>query len=267
MLASCLALCAACGPTPTITREPVTISLAATAATAPLVADLTEAYRAEHPYVSFQVTQADSHAAVEAVLAGEAELAAVTQISTSESIWLTPVAFDNIAIVVHPTNPITDLTVLQLRAIFQGRNSAWSEVNGAAFLNGATDIAVITRERDSELRTEISRYVLEGRHVTPNALVAPSDEAVINMVSTITSALGYVSMSYRPPGVKMIAVEGVLPTPFTAADRSYPLHRPVYLVAWQEPDPETEAELREFVAWALSSDGQRAASRRYGRVK
>jgi phosphate transport system substrate-binding protein len=261
-----LVLCASCGPTPTITREPVTISLAATTATEPLVADLTEAYQAEHAYVSFQVTQADSNAAVEAALAGKVELAAVTQISTSESIWLTPVAFDNIAIIVHPTNPITSLTVLQLRAIFQGRVSAWSEV--APLGNGAAgDVAVITRERDSELRAEINHYVLEGRSVTLNALVAPSNEAMIDMVSTITSALGYVSMSCQPPGVKMIAVEGILPTPFTAANRSYPLHRPVYLVAWQEPDPATEAELRQFVAWALSPDGQRVASRRYGRVR
>lgn len=260
-----LALCASCGPTPTITREPVTIHLAATSATEPLVADLAEAYQAENSHVSFQVTRADSNTAVEAVLDGKVELAAVTQVSTSESIWLSPIAFDNVAIVVHPTNPITSLTVLQLRAIFQGRVSAWNEI--APLGNGMGDVAVIARERDSEMRAEIDRYVLEGRHVTLNALVAPSDEAVIGMVSTITSAVGYVSMSYRPPGVKMIAVEGVLPTPFTAADRSYPLHRPVYLVAWQEPDPATEADLRDFVAWALGPDGQRAVSRRYGRVK
>jgi phosphate transport system substrate-binding protein len=262
LLAAGLLLLVACSPTPAVTREPVTLAIAVGEAGEPLMADLAEAYREEHPYVSFEWIRADSATALEAVLAGQAELACVVQISTTETIWLTPIALDNIAVVVHPTNPITGLSQLQLRDVFHGRASAWSEVGGRP-----DDIAVITRERGADSRSEIEQRVLEGRNVTLNAIVAPSAGAMVDMVSTITTAVGYISMGYRPAGVKMIAVEGVWPTPFTAAERTYPINRPVYFVALQEPEPGPNGELRDFVTWVLSPDGQRVVGQRYGRVK
>jgi phosphate transport system substrate-binding protein len=262
LLASGLLSLAACGATPVVTREPVTLTIATTSACDPLMDDLTDAYHAEYPYVSFERMSGTSSTAVEAVLAGEADLAAVTSISTTETIWMTAVAIDNIAVVVHPSNPIKDLTLLQLRDVFHGRASAWSEVGGAP-----DDITVITRERGSETRTDFENKVLEGRNVTLNAIVAPSAQAVIDTVGAITTSVGYISMGYRPAGVKMIAVEGVLPTPLTAADRSYPINRPFYFVAWQEPEPGPEGYLRDFVSWVLSPDGQTVVGQRYGKVK
>jgi phosphate transport system substrate-binding protein len=262
LLASCLLLLAACGPTPTVTREPVTLTIAVAEAGEPLVIELTEAYRVEHPNISFQVIPASPAAAVEAALAGQADLAVVAQVSTTEMVWLTPVALDNIAVIVNPTNPITGLTTLQVRDIFHGRASVWNEVGGRP-----DDIVVVTRERGADTRGEIESRVLEGRNVTLNAVVASSNEAVVDMVSTITSAVGYVSMGFRPAGVKMVAVEGVWPTPFTATDRTYPLSRPVYFVAMQEPEPGPAGHLRDFVAWVLGPDGQRVVGQRYGWVR
>lgn len=263
LLTFSLLLLPACGTTPVITRQPVTLTIATTAACDPLMDDLTDAYHAEYPYVSFKrLGGGTSSTAVEAMLSGEADLAAVTHISTTETIWLTAVAIDNIAVVVHPSNPIKNLTLLQLRDIFHGRDSAWNEVGGAP-----DDITVITRERGSETRVDFENKVLEGRNVTLNAIVAPSAQAVIDTVGAITTSVGYISIGYRPAGVKMIAVEGVLPTPLTAANRSYPLNRPFYFVAWQEPEPGPEGYLRDFVAWVLSPDGQTVVGQRYGRVK
>jgi phosphate transport system substrate-binding protein len=255
-------LAAACGPTPTVTYEPITLTLAVSAECERLASDLMDQYRADNPHISFTVIQGDSAGALEAVLAGQAALAVVNHISTTEMIWLSAVAIDNMAIIVHPTSSIKNLAALEVRDVFHGRDSSWREAGG-----GAGEITVITRERGAEIRTDFEGQVLEGRNVTLNALVAPSSEAVIELVSTITTAVGYVSMGERPAGVRMIAVEDVLPTPLTAANRSYPLHRPFYLVALEEPAPGPEGYLREFVAWMLGPDGQLVVGQRYGRVK
>ncbi len=260
ILIFCLLLLASCGPTPTVTPDPVTLTIAAAPAGELLMADLIEAYGEEHAYVSFDLVHSDSSGAVQAVLAGEADLAVVNQVSTTETIWLTAAAIDNIAVVVHPSNPIRNLTLLQLRDVFHGRAAAWSDVGGAP-----DDITVITRERNSETRTHFESKILEGRNVTLNAIVAPSPQAVVDLVSTITAAVGYVSMSDRPAGVRMIAVEGVLPSTLTAANRSYPIHWPLYFVAQQEPEP--ASPIRDFVSWVLSPDGQAVVGQRYGRVK
>ncbi len=261
LLAVFVMLLAACGPTPPATFDPVTLTIAVAPACEPLMADLADAYHAEYPHVSFHLLNANSPAAIEAALYGQADLAAVSQISTTETIWLTAVAVDNISVIVHPSNPVKNLGLLQLRDIFHGRDSAWSEAGGMP-----NDITIVTRERRAEVRADFEALVLEGRNVTLNALVAPSPQAVIDMVSAITTAVGYVSMGYRPAGVRMIAVDGVLPTPLTAADRSYPIHRALYFVAAQEPESGPQGYLRDFVAWVLSPQGQLVVGQRYGRV-
>lgn len=253
---------AGCGPTPTVTHQPVTLTVAVTEASAPLLDDLTEAYQAEYPYASFRLLAGDSPAGLAAVLAGQADLAAVAHVSTTETIWLTAVAIDNIVVVVHPSNPLKNLTVFQLRDIFRGRDSTWSEAGGLA-----EDIVVITRERGAEVRVDFEGRVLEGRPVTLNAIIAPSAQAVVDIVGNTPAAIGYVSMAHRPAGVKMMGVEGVLPTPLTAADRSYPLHRTLYFVASQEPQPGPRGHVRDFVAWVLGPAGQAVVGRHYGRVR
>ena len=243
---------------------PVYLKAAGSTAMTPLLEELAAAFHERQPQVTIDIDGGGSALGRELAAAGQVDLGLTSWLpgGPPAGTQATLVARDGIALIVHPTNPITGLSQLQLRDVFHGRASAWSEVGGRP-----DDIAVITRERGADSRTEIEQRVLEGRNVTLNAIVAPSAEAMVDMVSTITTAVGYVSMGYRPAGVKMIAVEGVWPTPFTAADRTYPINRPVYFVALQEPEPGPNGDLRDFVAWVLSPDGQRVAGQRYGRVK
>ncbi len=261
-LVSCIVLLVSCHPAPPVTYEPATLTIATTPACEPLLTDLRDVYQAEYPAISFKLIRSDHGAAMEAVLSGAVDLAAVGQISATETIWLTAVAIDNLAIIVHPSNPIQELTLLQLRDIFLGRNSSWSRFGG-----GSEEITIITRERGSEIRADLEAHVLEGRNVTLNAVIAPSAQAMLEQVSTTPTAIGYISMGYRPTGVKLLAIEGVLPTPLTATNRTYPLYRTLYFVAAQEPDAESEKPLRDFVAWVLGPQGQAVVGQRYGRVR
>jgi phosphate transport system substrate-binding protein len=251
-------LLAGCGPTPVVTRTPVTLNLAVSSAMEPLMAELTTAYRTTHPHVTFKVRHLNSAQAMETLWSGEVDLAAVSWLTDTESVWLTPVAMDGVAIIVHPSNPVTNLSLQQLRDMFRGRVAEWPDVGGPA-----GEIAVASREGGSGTRAKFEEVVMGGRNVTVNAVALASERAMLDYVGSVTMSVGYVSSGYLTGTVKAISVEGVPLTPATVTERRYPLSRPLLLVALEEP----QGELRQFVAWALGNEGQSIVGKKYARVK
>jgi phosphate transport system substrate-binding protein len=251
-------LLAGCGPTQDVTRTPVTFEFAVSGALEPLMNDLTAAYRAAHPYIAFKTRQVNSAQAMNALWTGEVDLAAVSWLTDTESIWMTPVAMDGVAIIVHPSNPVGNLTLLQLRDIFRGRVAEWSDVGGPK-----GEIVVISRESGSGTRAKFEETVMGGRNVTVNAVAMSSEQAVLDYAASVTTSIGYVSSSYITGTVKAINVEGVPPTPETITNQRYPISRHLFFVTAEEP----QGELRAFVAWVLSPEGQGIVGKKYGRVK
>jgi len=253
-----LILLAGCGPTPVVTRTPVTLNLAVSSAMEPLMADLTTAYRATHPHVSFNIRYLNSEHAMQALWSGDVELAAISWLTDTESIWLTPVAMDGVAVVVHPSSPVKNLSLQQLRDVFRGRVAEWPDVGGPP-----GEIAVASREGGSGTRARFEDAVMEGRSVTVNAIALSSERAMLDYVSSITTSIGYMSSDYLTNTVRAISVEDVPLTIATVTDRRYPLSRPLLLVALDEP----QGELRQFVAWTLNNEGQTIVGKKHGRVK
>ncbi|MGD8398835.1 MAG: phosphate-binding protein, partial [Anaerolineae bacterium] len=105
--------------------------------------------------------------------------------------------------------------------------------------------------------------VLPQGRVTPLALVAPSPGAVLAYVAADPHAIGYLSMAHVTPAVKVIAVEGLLPTPETAADGSYALTRAWWIVM----DGARTAAAGRFVDFVLGPAGQAIVGRSHGRVR
>ena len=253
-----LVLLVGCGPTPVVTRTPVVFEFAVCSAMQPLMDDLTTAYRSTRPHITFKLRQVNSAQAMEALWAGEVDLAATDWLTDTASLWTTPVAIDGVAIVIHPNNPVKNLSLLQLRDIFRGRIAEWADVGGPP-----GEIAMISRESGSGARSKFEDAVMGGRDVSVNAIVVASEQAVLGTTGSITTSIGYVSSAFLTHAVKTISVEGVAPTPATEADRSYPLSRPLLFVTPEEP----QDELRAFVAWVLSPEGQGIVGKKYGRVK
>jgi len=249
-----------CGPTPAVTRTPLTFEFAVSSAMQPLMDELTSAYRAAHPHITFNPRRVNSTQALDALWDGQVDLAAVSWLPDAqrESVWLTPIAIDGVAIIVHPSNPIQGLSLIQLRDIFRGRIAEWPEVGGPR-----GEIVVLSRESDSGTRTKFEQTVMEGRSVTVNAVLNSSEQAVLDNVWMITTSIGYLSSGYLTSTVKAIAVEGVPLAPTNLASQRYPLSRPLILVTPEEP----QGELRAFVAWVLGPEGQAIVGKKYGRVK
>lgn len=258
VLVGLLALLTACG-TPTLPPEPVRFTVAGSTAMIPLLTELAGAYHVHFPQVSIVVEGGGSRLGLARLKDGQVALGASSWLPADEekTVWSAPVAIDGIAVIVHPDNPVTALTLAQLREVFSGRLWDWAE------LGGTGEVQVISREEGSGTRAAFETRVMESQRVTPTALVMPNSEAVADYVATHPGAIGYVSTGYLSEKIKALAVEGVMPTPKTVSDGTYHLARPLFLIASEEP---TGAP-RSFVDFVLGSEGQRIVSQWYGRVR
>ena len=142
----------------------------------------------------------------------------------AEGLKETILAIDGIAIIVHTENPVADLTVQQISAIFRGEITNWSEVGGKA-----GQIVCIGREESSGTRdgfesiTDTEDTCVYRQELTSNG-------AVLTAVAENPNAIGYVSLSSVKDTVKAISVGGVAPSEATIKDGSYAVQRPFVLV-------------------------------------
>jgi phosphate transport system substrate-binding protein len=112
-------------------------------------------------------------------------------------------------------------------------------------------LTVVSREEGSGTRAAFESIVLGGESATLNAVVMPSSEATVEYVASSPGAVGYVSTGHLDESVRVLPVEGVLPTRQTINDGSYPLWRQLYLASVGEPT----GEAREFSQYVLSGGG------------
>lgn len=257
-----LLLLVACGE-PVATPEPVFLQATGSTAMSPLLSELAAAFGESSPLIDLGVSGLGTQFGLETLRSGEADLALVSWLPAElDPGWrATAIARDAIAVIVHPSNPVDGLGLLQLQDLFGGRVYEWAGVLGSARALGT--IQPVSREAESGTRAAFEALVMIEREVTPLALVAPSSRAVIEYVARDPHAIGYVSMGYVTSEVKVLKVEGELPTPQTAQQGSYPLTREFWLVT---ADPPIEA-VQDFLDFILGQAGQQVVGRRYGRIK
>ena len=254
-------LLAGCGE-PLVTPQPVALQASGSMSLAPLVSDLAEAFRERSETITLGVTGLGTQFGLGALRAGEVDLALASYLPPGlEEQWrTTAVARDGIAIIVHPSNPIDGVGLLQLQDLFGGRTYEWLAVGGPISQGG---VQAVSREDGSGIRATFEALVMIDRPVTPMAILVPSPEAVLEYVAEHAGAIGYVSMAQVTPNVKVLKVEGALPTPESASRGSYPLTHELWLVT-ADPPPEG---VQAFVEFALSPAGQEIVGQRYGRVR
>jgi phosphate transport system substrate-binding protein len=256
-----LTLLLACGE-PVATPEPVFLQAAGSSAMSPLVTELAAAFQEQAPLVSLEVAGLGTRFGLEALHAGETDIALASWLPADlNPDWRsTAIARDGIAIIVHPSNRVDELGLLQLQDLYSGRIREWSEAGGRA---SRGSVQPVSREEGSGTRVAFEALVMDDREVTPLAIVALSSAAVVEYVAEHPDAIGYVSMGYLSPKVKVLKIEGELPEPETAGQASYPLTRELWLVT---VDPPSEA-VRDFIRFALSPAGQQIVGQKHGRIK
>ena len=228
----------------------------------PLAADLAAAFQEQSPTVNIEVRGLGTGFGLEALRAGEVDFALASWLPAgaveTQGWQATAIARDGLAVIVHPTNPATELGLLQLQDLFGGQVHDWGAVGG----RWGRSVQPVSREAGSGVRAAFEALVMGERPVTPLAIVAPSEQAVVEYVAAHPNAIGYVSMNQTTPQVRVIAVEGLRPTPRTASDGSYPLSHELWLVAPRSA-PET---VRAFFDFAQSPAGQQIVGRHFGPI-
>ncbi|MBN1433565.1 phosphate ABC transporter substrate-binding protein [Candidatus Fermentibacterales bacterium] len=233
------------------------ISVAGSTTVQPLAELLSEAFSAEYPDVEITVQGGGSSVGVKSAGEGTVEIGmASREIKNSEfeefpGIVVHTIARDGIAIVSHPDAGVDRLTTEQVRNIFNGEITDWSEVGGSA-----GPVITVAREEGSGTRAAFEELVMDGTLITGGAVLQPSNGAVRTTVSTTPMSIGFLSFGYLDETVRSIAVDGVLPNEETAASGEYPVVRPLNMITLGQPEGISKAWL-DFI---MSPDGQAIVS-------
>lgn len=254
-------LMAACGE-PVATPEPVFLRAAGSTSMARLASELAAGFGEQSPLVDIEVSGPGTAFGLSELAAGRADLALASWLPPDlDPQWqATAVAWDGIAIIVHPSNGVDGLGLLQLQDLFAGRVYEWIGVGGG---RSPGRVQVVSREEGSGTRDAFEALVMTERAVTPMAVVAPSGEAVVAYVAAHPEAIGYVSMGLVTSAVKVLSVEGETPAPQSVERGSYPLSRELWLVTVAAP-AEPVAAFQRFI---LGPAGQQIVGRDFGRIR
>jgi len=226
-----------------------------------------EAFMKARPEVEIAVTGGGSGTGFAALLNGTTDLCAASrEISEKEKkqaeqkgikpIEVT-VARDGIAVVVHPQNPVGVLTMEQLKKIYTGAYTKWSQVGGP-------DEAIILLSRESNSGTYMffQEHVLEKADYAQATRLMPATSAIVQAVSTDKTAIGYIGLGYAVEAkgkVKMLAVKAhedapaITPSEEAVKAGTYAIARKLYFYANGTPG----GAAKDFVEFCLSEAGQK----------
>jgi phosphate transport system substrate-binding protein len=228
-----------------------------------------EQYQKEHPEVELAVTGGGSGTGIAALINNSVDIANASrkikeeEIADAEANGVTPVEFivarDAIGVIVHPSNPVSQLTRQQLSDIYSGKISNWKELGGE-------DRPIVRLSRESNSGTHV--YFLEQvvrlgdkenkTLFSANTLLLPSSEVIVNEVRQNPNAIGYDGLGYIPDDLKIIGVAKnpgdpyVLPSIETVNDKSYPIARDLYMYTPGEPVGAVQA----YLEWILDDEAQ-----------
>ena len=228
-----------------------------------------EEYMKLHPDVSISVTGGGSGTGVAAMLNGTCDIANCSrrwrqkEKERASSLGIKPVehivAYDGIAVVVNKKNPVSILTLAQIRKIFNGSYKNWSQVGGPN-----KKIGVLTRDTSSGTYLYFQKNVLMKDDYSSRAKMLPSNAAIAKSVAQDRWSIGYVGLGYAlTSDVKIIKVKKddsavpVAPCADTVSSGDYPIARPLLMYTNGQPKGAT----RDFLLYVKSPEGQKVVEK------
>ena len=157
------------------------------------------------------------------------------------------VARDGLAVIVQPANPVSGLTLNQVRDIFSGVIRRWNILGGPD-----REITVVTREEGSGTRGAFQELVMKKTRIYRGAIVQDSNGTVREIVAHDPWSIGYISLGLLDDRVRALRLDGVEASDVHIADGTYKLVRP-FLFLTKGP---VEGACRDFIEFVLSPEGQ-----------
>lgn len=163
------------------------------------------------------------------------------------------IALDGLAIIVNPANRVAQLSVDQVRQIFEGSKSSFSDVGGPS-----GPVSLLRRDDKSGTYDTFESLVMHGKPISTLAKSFEDSRQLSQAVATSPTGIGFVGFTYATAAraVPISSSQGqqaLLPTRFTIATEDYPLSRRLYF--YTKPN-NANPEVTQFTRYALSSKGQ-----------
>ncbi len=226
---------------------------------AKLVPMIAEEYKAQFPGISFEIAAEGSTTGIAAITDGTAQIgmssrrARPTELSgaAAKGVTMKPiiVCYDGMAVIVNENNPVSALTRRQVEQIFTGDVTDWSAVGGTP-----GTFSVYTRNTSSGTYQDWKDLAMKKRDYASASQKMAGNEQIAAEVGKNPNGVGYVGVAYiKAPGVKVIPIEGTLPTKELVLSKKYPYARPNFFYTNGEPS----GEAAKFIDFVLGAEGQR----------
>ncbi len=232
-----------------------------------------EAYHNVEPKVSVEVSGGGSGIGVAALINGTCDIAnSSRKLEKEEEEKATAkyggkhpvehhIGYDALAIYVHPSNPITEISIEQLAEIYKegGKFNKWSDL-GITMPSGQDEIVRASRQNNSGTYHYFREAVVGKKNdFKQGSRDMNGSKEVVDLVATTPSAIGFSGIGYRTDKVKVIKVAkktgepGIEPSIKTTLDKTYPIARPMFMYVPPTAKPEAE----KYIAWIVSEPGQK----------
>ena len=253
-------------PYPATTAAPVssgerqTIKISGSTTVLPIVQKAADQYMAAHPNADIQISGGGSGVGIQAIGAKTVDIGMSSrEVTAAEkakypAFVITPVAQDGIAIIVNPANEIQYITLDQIKNIYLGKTTKWTEITGANVPGTNNQIVVIGRDSASGTRSYFDEVLLAKKTPTKQMLEKNSNGAVLQTVAQTPGSIGYVSIGFVSKDVKALPIwynadRIVAPSLATVKDKSYPVSRELYVITNGQPSGLTG----DFIQYILSA--------------
>lgn len=231
------------------------ISISGSTSVGPLAEKLAEQFK-ETSDVTIEINQVGSSAGITNVISDVSEIGMSSRELTEEEtadLEEVTIAYDGIVVITNTKNDISNLTLDQVKQIFKGEITNWSELGG-----DDSEIVVVSREDGSGTRDAFQEIVgYESDQLIGNALVANGNGNIKTTVATNTQAIGYISFEYIDDTINPLSINDVEPAADNVLSDQYPISRP-FLFVYKENSLSDNGQ--EFIDYILSEEGQEIVS-------
>ena len=233
-------LLGACAPSPTEIPAPAPVpQLGTTPEMQALVLDWMEAFQANAPAQVFDLIPIAPGDVQNALEQGNVQLV-ITAADVPAGFFATPLLEDSIAVIVHDDNPLADVSLETLQALFSGRLRSWEEINGYS-----EPVQLLIPIVGDPVRLRFDQFVMEGQPFSTEAVLAATPRSCLSQVQDREGAVGFLPLLQVSSEVKILQVESVDPTYGSAEYGGYPLMLQIVAIAEREP----QGVLLDFLLW------------------
>lgn len=224
----------------------------------PIADAFAEVFKKKYQDATFTVKKTGSGDGAAALIDGRCDIATMSRFMKAEEIKKAvdkgvfptahAIAMDGVCVVVHPSNPVTNLTKQQIHDIYTGKIINWKELGGADM-----KIVAITRDSSSGTFEVFNEKVMHKDKMAGSVETVNANPQAQARVKSTEGAIAYVGLAFQE-GVKTLKVDNIVCTKGTVKEGIYPIARPLYLFTNGFPEPGTIKY--DFCTFYLSEKGQ-----------